>query len=54
MHMGTSRKRAEREEERARIPSKLHTVSVKPDVGLKLTNNEITTCTESRVGHLTD
>ena len=36
-----SRGRAEREGEG--IPSKLHTVSMEPDVGLKLKNHEIMT-----------
>ena len=33
----------ERERERERIPSRLYTVSVDPNVGLKLTNYEIMT-----------
>ena len=33
----------EREGERERIPSRLHTVSMEPDAGLGLTNHEITT-----------
>ena len=32
-----------REEERERIPSKLHAVSTELDVGLRATNREITT-----------
>ena len=38
------RERAEedqREEERKRIPSRLHTISTEPDKGLELTNHEI-------------
>ena len=34
---------AERERERERIPSRLCTVGEEPDVGLKLTEREITT-----------
>ena len=34
---------AERERGRERIPSKLHAVSTEPDMGLNLTNREITT-----------
>ena len=37
------REREERERERERIPRRLHTVSVEPDAGLKLTNHEIMT-----------
>ena len=33
----------QRERGRERIPSRLHTVSVEPDVGLELTNREIMT-----------
>ena len=33
----------EREREGKRIPSRLHTVSTKPDAGLELTNHEIMT-----------
>ena len=33
----------ERERERERIPSRLHTVSMVPDTGLKPTNHEIMT-----------
>ena len=36
----------ERERERQRIPSRLCTVSVEPDVGLELTNCEIVTGAE--------
>ena len=42
----------ERERERERITSRLHTVSPEPDVGLELTNCEITAWAE--VGGLTD
>ena len=35
--------RTERERERERIPSSLHTVSVEPDTGHDLMNGEITT-----------
>ena len=35
------RGRAERERGRERIPSRLHTVSAEPNVGLELTNHEI-------------
>ena len=38
---------------RERIPSRLHAVSAEPDVGLKLTNREITTRAEIN-RHLTD
>ena len=41
-----------RERGRKRIPSRLHAVSAEPDVGLDLTNREITT--RSRVGCLID
>ena len=33
----------QRERNREGIPSRLHTVSIEPDVGLKLTNPEIMT-----------
>ena len=36
------------EEDRVRTPSRLHTVSGKPDVGLKPMNCEIMTCTKVR------
>ena len=36
-------KGAEREREKERIPSRLHTTSTEPDVGLKLTDCEIVT-----------
>ena len=39
----TSRGGAEREKGRDKIPSRLHTVSAGPDVGLNLTNREIMT-----------
>ena len=39
---GRERER-EREGERERIPSRLREVSAEPDVGLELTNREITT-----------
>ena len=39
----TSEGEGGRERERERIPSRLHTVSVEPNVGLKLTNPEIMT-----------
>ena len=42
---------AEREE-RARIPSRLHTVSTDPSAGLEIRNHEIMTPAE--VGHLTE
>ena len=32
------------EEQRERIPSRLHSVSIETDVGLELTNYEIITC----------
>ena len=35
--------RAERERERGRIPSRLHTVSTEPDAGLELMIHEIMT-----------
>ena len=38
-----SRGEAERERRRERIPSRLHTVSTEPNVGLELTNGEIMT-----------
>ena len=38
-----SRGRAERKEERERIPDRLCTVSVEPDVGLEPTNCDIVT-----------
>ena len=38
-----SREGAERERGRARIPSRLHTVSAEPDLGLELKNCEIMT-----------
>ena len=38
--LSTSRGGAERR--RDRIPSRLHGISAEPDVGLELTNNEIT------------
>ena len=41
--MSTSRGGTEREGETDRIPSRLHTVSTEPDMGLKLTNREIMT-----------
>ena len=41
--VSTSRGGAERERERERIPSRLHTVSTEPDVRLDLTNREIMT-----------
>ena len=41
--MGEGQRGREREREKERIPSRLHTVSTEPDVGLKLTNHEITT-----------
>ena len=37
------RRGRERERERGRIPSRLHTVSMEPDAGLKPTNGEIMT-----------
>ena len=45
MHMSEWDKGRERERERKkeRIPSRLRTVSVEPDVGLELTNCEIMT-----------
>ena len=42
----------QRERKRARIPSRLHAVSMEPDVGLELMNHEIMTGTKVR--HLTD
>ena len=39
----TSRVGAERERGRERISSRLHTISMEPDVGLKLMNCEIMT-----------
>ena len=45
-HMGTHEQRGgqrERERERERIPTRLHAVSVEPDVGLDLTTQEIMT-----------
>ena len=42
----------ERERERERIPSRLHTVSIVPNEGLKLTNCEIMNSPE--IGGLTD
>ena len=41
--MHRNRGRAERERGRERIPSRLCTVSVEPDVGLEFTNHEIMT-----------
>ena len=38
----------ERGEERERIPSRLHTVSAEPNAGLKLTNREIMSCTDTK------
>ena len=38
-----SRAGAEREGKRERIPSRLHTVSAEPNVGLELANHEIMT-----------
>ena len=43
---------AEREGERERIPSRHHTVSAEPDVGLKLMNREI--MTRAKVRGLTE
>ena len=40
---GTEGVERERERERERIPSGLHAVSAEPDLGLDLTNCEITT-----------
>ena len=37
-HEQVSRPGAEREEERKRIPGRLHAVGAEPDMGLKLTN----------------
>ena len=45
-------RKEQRERGRERIPSRLHTVIAKPDVGLELMNCEITT--KSRVARLTD
>ena len=42
----------QRERERERIPSRLHTVSTEPNAGLELTNREIMTW--AKVGCLTD
>ena len=36
------------ERTRQRIPSRLHTVSVEPNVGLKLTNHETITWAETK------
>ena len=44
----TSGRGAEREGGREKIPSRLRTVSIKPDVGLKPTNREIMTRAEVR------
>ena len=44
---GRGRER-ERERGRERIPSRLHTLSAEPDVGLEVTNREIVTWAESK------
>ena len=41
--MGKGQRERERERERERIPTRLHTVSIKPNMGLKPTNCEIMT-----------
>ena len=40
---GVRSRERERERERERIPSRLHAISAEPNVGLDLTNHEITT-----------